>query len=96
MSNISKTAHKAEEAARVAAAKRQIEEDRELVRDRTERERMGRMAHERALAHAHAHAEAEAESKGEDEGDEDDDEEEPSVPGYTADRRWGHGQKLGE
>ncbi|RSH83311.1 uncharacterized protein EHS24_006987 [Apiotrichum porosum] len=96
VSNISKTAHKAEEAARVAAAKRQIEEDRELVRDRTERERMGRMAHERALAHAHAHAEAEAESKGEDEGDEDDDEEEPSVPGYTADRRWGHGQKLGE
>lgn len=51
-SNLSKTSHKAEEAARVAAAKRQIEEDRQLVADRIERERIGRDA--RAAAEAQA------------------------------------------
>ncbi len=52
---LSKSSHKAEEAARVAAAKRQIEDDRNAVKDRVERERVGRDA--RAAAEAQAERE---------------------------------------
>ncbi|GMK57839.1 hypothetical protein CspeluHIS016_0406730 [Cutaneotrichosporon spelunceum] len=50
--NLSKTSHKAEEAARVAAAKLQIEDDRNDVRERVERERIGRDARAAAAANA--------------------------------------------
>ncbi|CAK9782704.1 hypothetical protein CC85DRAFT_285581 [Cutaneotrichosporon oleaginosum] len=50
--NLSKTSHKAEEAARIAAAKRQIEDDRNAVKDRVERERVARDARAAAAAQA--------------------------------------------
>jgi hypothetical protein len=99
--NVSKSAHKAVEAARVAAAKQQIEDDREVVRQRAERERIGREA--RALAAKQAEATPETttatnqQGEDDDDGDSDsDDEGEPSVDGYTIDRRWGHGRKLND
>ncbi|BEI86521.1 hypothetical protein CcaverHIS002_0608080 [Cutaneotrichosporon cavernicola] len=51
-SNLSKTSHKAEEAARIAAAKRQIEDDRNVVRERVERERVVRDVRAEAEAKA--------------------------------------------
>ncbi|TXT08642.1 hypothetical protein VHUM_02770 [Vanrija humicola] len=48
--NVGKTNAKADEAARVAAAKRQIEADREDVKARAERERVNRAAREKAVA----------------------------------------------
>jgi len=101
VSNVSKTAHKAEEAARVAAAKRQIEDDREAVRERAERERVAREARAAAqqqqeLDKMAKEAATMATGEQEDDDDEDDDDEEPTVDGYTIDRRWGHGRKLNE
>lgn len=63
--NLSKTSHKAEEAARVALAKRQIEEDRALVADRVNRERIGRDA--RLVAEAQAEAARRAKEAAEEE-----------------------------
>lgn len=73
--------HKADEARRVALAKLQIEADRDAVKDRTERERLARLA--RAQVEAR-----EAQMLAEAGNDEDVDEEDQA-------EIWGEGQKLG-
>jgi hypothetical protein len=108
--NASKQNYKADEAARVAAAKRQIHEDRELVRDRTERERIGREARvaveleaEAAGVGAHAHEHGHDYEHGHgDDHDEDDyhghdsDEEIADVHIHGLSNNWGQGRRLDE